>query len=130
MWEFLKRWFELLCGAKGSNRRWPQYSVDDTGFTEISPEDGAIAKTHTWSDVQHVGVLTTSDGPFFDDVFFVIHTKTGDLCITSEDAQKINLLQHFERLPGFQWDKVVEAMACTSDAKFPCWDSSWTSTAA
>lgn len=135
MWEFLKRWFELLRGAQNSGRaqnssRWPQYLVDDSGLTEILPPGGAVAKTHLWSDVLHVGVITTEDGPFFDDVFFVIKTRTGDLCITSEDAQKINLIHHFHRLPGFQWEKVIEAMGSVSDAIFPCWDSSWTSNAA
>ncbi len=129
MWEFLKRWFELLRGAQNSSK-WPQYLVDDSGFTEILPPGDEVAKTHLWSDVLHVGVITTEDGPFFDDVFFVIKTRTGDLCITSEDAQEINLLQQFQRLPGFQWEKVVEAMGSVSDATFPCWDSSWTSNAA
>ncbi|MBS1955492.1 MAG: hypothetical protein JST89_15015 [Cyanobacteria bacterium SZAS-4] len=130
MWEFLKRWFELLRGGTQVSRKWPQYSVDDSGFTEISAPDGAIPKTHLWSDVLHVGVITTDEGPFFDDVFFVIKTRTGDLCMTSQDAQKLDLLQYFKILPGFQWDRVVEAMGSADNAIFPCWDSTWTSTAA
>lgn len=129
MWEFLKRWFALLTGAQNSGK-WPKYAVDDSGFTEISSTSDGIVKRHLWSDVLHVGVITTEDGPFFYDVFFVIKTRTGDLCITSEDAEEIDLLKQFERLPGFQWEKVVEAMGSTNDATFPCWDSGWTSNAA
>ncbi len=133
MWNFIKRLFEEFTGDTNGTpvrAQWTRYSVDDSGFTEVLPDGRQCGKTHLWSDVLHVGILTTDDGPWFDDVFFVIRTKTGDLCIASEDAQAKNLLEQFGRLPGFQWEKVVEAMGSTNDASFACWDVSWTSHAA
>lgn len=133
MWNFIKGLIEEFTrDTSGTVERakWVRYLVDDSGFTEVLPDGSESGKKHLWADVLHVGILTTDDGPWFDDVFFVIKTKTGELCIPSEDAQAANLLEHFGRLPGFQWEKVVEAMGSTSDASFACWDISWTSHAA
>ncbi|CAN5626964.1 hypothetical protein BH10CYA1_BH10CYA1_43010 [soil metagenome] len=133
MWKFIKGLFEDFTGDTNGapdDKQWIKYSVDDSGFTEVLPNGSTNGKKHLWSDVLHVGVLTTDDGPWIDDVFFVIKTRTGDICIPSEDAQVMNLLQKFERLPGFQWEQVVEAMGSVNDQSFACWDISWTSHAA
>ncbi len=132
MWEFLKGLFGTLTSSEGraNAKRWTEYTVDETGFWEVVPSGCAEGKKHLWSDVLHVTIVTTSDGPWFDDFFYVIKSTTGFICISSEDAQKMNLLQRFECLPGFQWEKVVEAAGSVTDATFDCWDSSWTPHAA
>ena len=56
MWSFLSRIFNL--GPVPS--RMPFYSIDESGIREIALVD----KKHLWSDVLHVGIVTTEDGPF------------------------------------------------------------------
>ncbi len=117
MWSFLSRIFNL--GPVPS--RMPFYSIDESGIREIALVD----KKHLWSDVLHVGIVTTEDGPFFDDVFFIIETNQGNICIPQAQAMKLDLLKNFERLPGFKWEQVIDAMTCATDASFACWDRSW-----
>jgi hypothetical protein len=101
----------------------PEYSVDEFGFTEVSPK--GEGKTISWSEVQHVGILTTSDGPWFEDVFFIIKTDRGDICLPNGKAMEIQLFEHFKALPGFEYEQVIKAMGCAVDNSFPCWDRSW-----
>jgi len=119
MWTFLKRLF----GLEEENTPWKKYSVDHSGIHQINCEDEC--ENYSWNDVKHIGIFTTEDGPWGEDVFFVINTDLGDVCITHADAQKMELLKYFERFPGFNWGQVVEAMSCCSEARFPCWDRDW-----
>lgn len=115
MWQFLTAILKEISASLGggkSQKDWPKYDVNEEGIVEISSEGNETK--HPWSDVQHVGILTTSDGPWSEDVFLIIKTNHGDLCITHDQAQKTKLLIHFENLPDFRWEAVVEAMSCTS----------------
>lgn len=100
-----------------------QYRADHAGLYEIS--DDAEGANYLWSDVYHVAILTTSDGPFLEDVFFIIRTDTGDIVISHSDAVAMQLLEYFKVFAEFDWGKVVEAMGSTSEASFACWDRSW-----
>jgi hypothetical protein len=126
MWQVIKNFFDLLLnGAQAYHRIKgdPVVVADDSGLSIVKPEKES--KQFLWSEVNHVGILTTSDGPFFDDVFFIIRTDQTAVCIALGDAVKIQLLSYFEKFPGFKWDKAVEAMTYTTEASFECWDRGW-----
>jgi hypothetical protein len=76
----------------------------------------------SWDDLQEVGVLTTSDGPFAEDVFFVLIGRDGTWCVIPQGApESTPLLERLQRLPGFDNEALIEAMTSTRDAKFVCW---------
>lgn len=114
---------KVLDRIKERNDTWSKYTVDDEGFTQTTGDDEG--KSFAWKDVQHVGILTTSDGPFFEDVFYIIQLNDKNICLTQSQATEMELLDHFSKLPGFRWEGVIEAMGSTSEAAFHCWDVSW-----
>jgi len=126
MWEMIKRYFRHgleLTGHNGKNGSWPSYTLDESGLSEVSAN--GPGRKYLWSEVQHVGILTTADGPFSEDIFFIIKTDSQDICITDEQATRINLFDGFHHLPGFDYEQAAAAMCSTSEASFPCWDRSW-----
>jgi hypothetical protein len=82
--------------------------------------------TTRWSDVVEVAIVTTSDGPFAEDVFYVLSVSENEGCVvTHESAERLNLLPELHaRFPGLDDKKVIEAMGCTSDNKFILWRKS------
>ena len=126
MWKMLKELFQQSWDSNrdtGIHDGWSEYAVDESGLSELSQNgDG---RKYPWTAVKHIGILTTSDGPWCEDVFFIIKTDLGDICITHAEAQKTRLLEQFKVLPGFNYGQVVSAMASTSEASFACWDRSW-----
>lgn len=122
IFESFNSWVDKVNGIIVSLLGKQRYDVkvDDSGF-RVTSSDGET-RDYPWAAVNHVGILTTSDGPLCEDVYFVVKTDVGAICITHSDATQMDLLQYFDRLDGFKWDKVVEAMCCCVDASFPCWD--------
>jgi hypothetical protein len=69
-----------------------------------------------------VVVLTTSDGPFAEDVFFMLAGQNGTGCIVPQGApESTQLLERLQRLPGFDNGALIRAMSSTEDATFRCW---------
>jgi hypothetical protein len=125
MWNYFQKLYNQILQKLAETRknRWADYTVNDEGFTQITGEDSG--EKFLWSDVKHVGILTTSDGPFFDDVFWIIQTANKNICLTQAQATQLSLLDYFGKLPGFNWDSAIAAMCSTRDALFHCWDTSW-----
>jgi hypothetical protein len=90
--------------------------------TEVACErpDGKTERV-AWSDLQRVEVLTTSDGPMFPDVFWLLHGRDGGCAIPQGATGDKELLERLQTLPGFDNGKVIEAMGSTSDRRFLCW---------
>ncbi len=94
--------------------------IDDRGVRRELP-DGKVEQV-AWDDVQEVAVLTTGDGPFAEDVFFVLAGRGGTGCIVPQGApESTQLLERLQRLPGFDNEAVIRAMSSTEDAIFVCW---------
>lgn len=74
-----------------------------------------------WSELREVAIITTNEGPFVDDVFWVLSgTDTGCLVPSEADGAK-ELLAHLQKLPGFNNEAVIQAMGSTENGKFICW---------
>ena len=83
--------------------------------------DGRVESLR-WDDLQQVTIMTTSDGPMADDVFFMLHGKGQSGCAIPQGADGADaLLQRLQQLPGFNNEAVIEAMSSTGDATFVCW---------
>lgn len=98
----------------------PEVSVvlDDAGVTVAPP--GATARHVAWGQLVEVSIVTTSDGPLADDVFFLLRGADRSGCVVPGPLST-ELLVRLGRLPGFDHRKVIEAMGSTTDAGFVCW---------
>lgn len=74
-----------------------------------------------WADLKKVEVVTTSDGPFAPDVFWVLHGTDGGCVVPQGATGDRQLLKRLQDLPGFDNHAVIEAMCCASDRRFLCW---------
>src|SRR5262249_33350686 len=76
----------------------------------------------TWDALEEVSVLTTAEGPFAEDVFFVLAGGGGSGCVVPQGAPESGeLLERLQRLPGFDNEAFIRAMSSAEDARFLCW---------
>lgn len=83
---------------------------------------GAVA----WDDILGVDLFTTDEGPWAEDVYWVIHRREGgEPLIIPGGAEGVDaLLAAVEtRLPGFDMDAVIRAMGSTENARFALWQA-------
>jgi len=111
MFEFLKR-----RGAPPV----PAITIDDLVVRRVLG-DGTIEAV-TWQDLVEVQIVTTDEGPFVDDVFFLLVGADGKGCCVPQGAPgSERLLERLQGLPGFDNDQVIRAMGCAENARFVCW---------
>lgn len=82
--------------------------------------DGKVERLG-WADLQKVEVVTTGQGPFDPDVFWVLHGTDGGCAVPQGATGDSELLERLQALPGFDNGAFIEAMSCTSDRRFLCW---------
>jgi len=76
-----------------------------------------------WSELTEVWIITTSEGPFVDDFFFILRAADGTGCaVPSTNAG--DLLQRLQRLPRFDNEQIIRAVGSVEDARFICWQGS------
>ena len=83
--------------------------------------DGKVERVG-WADLQKVEVVTTGDGPFAPDVFWVLHGTDGGCAVPQGATGDSELLARLQALSGFDNNAVIEAMSSTSDRRFLCWE--------
>jgi hypothetical protein len=74
-------------------------------------------------DLEEVGIVTTDEGPFKEDVFFLLlaaDRKSGCVVPQSCDGAK-ELLERLQKLSDFDNQAVIDAMCSMSNARFLCW---------
>jgi hypothetical protein len=75
-----------------------------------------------WRDLVEVQIVTTGEGPFAEDVFFLLSGGDGTgCCVPNSDPESAALLKRLGMLPRFDHEKVIEAMGSTGNARFVCW---------
>src|SRR5262245_9150719 len=94
--------------------------VDDRGVRrELA--NGTVELV-AWDGLDEVSVLATADGPFAEDVFFVLAGREGSGCVVPQGAPESGeLLERLQRLPGFDNEAFIRAMSSTDDERFVCW---------
>ena len=82
--------------------------------------DGQIESV-AWDDLQAVFLETTDEGPFDMDVYWVlVGNRSG--CVIPQGANgEAELLDHLQKLAGFDNQAVIEAMLTTDNQRFLCW---------
>ena len=98
----------------------PKVTIDELGVRR-ERSDGKVEQV-AWKDLEEVQIVTTDEGPFVDDVFFLLIGADGTGCVVpQEDPHSGALLNRLQELPGFDNGKVIEAMGCVENARFVCW---------
>ncbi|MEP6607984.1 MAG: hypothetical protein ABJA83_04835 [Burkholderiaceae bacterium] len=77
-----------------------------------------------WDALQEVCIITTDDGPYGDDVFWVLLGEPGGCAVSSIAEGSRELVTRLQELAGFDNEVVIRAMGSTSNAKFVCWKRS------
>ncbi len=93
----------------------------DDSITHVRP-DGKVENL-PWDQLEEVSIVTTGDGPFAEDVFWVLlapDRRTG--CAIPASATGMDaLLRRLQSLPSFDNEALIRAMGSTIDARFQCW---------
>ncbi|SFB14689.1 hypothetical protein SAMN05216266_105212 [Amycolatopsis marina] len=94
--------------------------VDDTGVRR-QLADGS-EESVTWSDLSAVVIRVIPEGPWKEDVFFMLAGSDGaGTAIPSGDPAADALLERLQGLPGFDHEKFVEAMTTDADEAYVVW---------
>ena len=72
-------------------------------------------------ELDEIGIETTDQGPFVEDVFWIL--KQGAMRIRIGEPHPIfkQLMGGFGSLENFAWDAFADAMSCHENRYFPCW---------
>ena len=92
---------------------------DEEGVVRRLPDGGS--ERVRWEDLREVVIVTTDEGPFVDDVFWMLVGDHGGCAVPSESPGFEALMGRLQRLPGFDNDAVIRAMMSTENASFVCW---------
>ena len=78
-----------------------------------------------WRDLHHIHIMTTSAGPWVDDVFwlFLNADQSSGCAISNGAAGFAELLKKIQLLHGFDNEAVTQAMGCTDDGRFIVWEA-------
>jgi len=80
--------------------------VDAVGVRRFAGD--RLVESIEWSHLVAVSALTTDDGPFADDHYWVLVGDDGSGCVvSSERASGVDLLGVLGRLPRFDFEQVI-----------------------
>jgi len=93
----------------------------DEAVTRVRPDGGG--ETIRWDDLHEVDILTTDEGPWREDVFFLLLASDGKSgCAVPQSSEGSKLLfERLQQLPNFDNEAVIRAMGSTANARFVCW---------
>lgn len=96
-------------------------AVDETGIERQAA--GGTRESIRWDQLDRVFIATTDEGPVNDDVFWVFIDESGSGgCAVPASAEGFEaLLDRVQQLPGFDNQKVIDAMGSTENARFDVW---------
>jgi hypothetical protein len=78
-------------------------------------------ETVRFDDLEEVYIVTTDEGPFFEDLFYVLIGHNGRAIIGQEWAEKLKLLDKLVVLPEFDLEQFIQAMGSVQNNHFVLW---------
>jgi hypothetical protein len=80
-----------------------------------------------WDDLEFVIIETNDTGPWGADVWWMLGGRggKGGCAIPQGATGEKQLLEALQRLPGFNNQGLIDAMACTENRRFLCWRGAW-----
>jgi hypothetical protein len=114
---FARPWFALRGAEKESD------ALDISYWGVSRSGDGGVRESVAWTDLSEVSVLTTSGGPFVEDVFIVMRGRGNDGVVIPHTVAVESgvLLELQSRLNDFDNAAFVSAMGSTADDVFVVW---------
>ena len=95
-------------------------TFDDSGVRRVTP-DGRVEEV-LWDELVEVRIVTTSEGPFAEDVFWLLVGADGNNGVAVPgSAATDDLLDRLQALPGFDNEQMILAMGSSDEAQFLCW---------
>lgn len=94
-------------------------AFDEEGVTRTM-RDGRVEQI-CWDDLERIEIVTTDQGPFADDVFWLLVGDKGGCVAPSEAEGTPALVDRLFALPGFDYGKVIEAMSSCENSRFLVW---------
>ena len=93
--------------------------IDDWGVRRLDASNEAIA----WADIVQVAIVTTDEGPWSEDLFFLLEGAEGTgVAIAGALAQECGLIAALQqRLPGLDNDAIIRSAASAGNARFLVW---------
>jgi hypothetical protein len=89
----------------------------------ICQRPGGIVESVRWDKLRAVLIQTTDEGPLLDDVFWILIGEDLTGCVVPQGVEGEEALRdRLFKLPGFDYQMVIEAMQSTEDARFLCWE--------
>lgn len=76
-----------------------------------------------FADLVAVSVRTSDEGPWLDDVFWVLTTPDRWLQIPQGVSGEADLFESLLKLPGFNKEAMITAMSCVENREFFCWSN-------
>jgi hypothetical protein len=124
MFEHLIAWFRGKRGARSSEYAYERrihVRWDESGMAVTFPEGGVRAIG--WPEVERIVIITNDTGPHGSDVWWLIE-GADKRCAYPQGASgdEAALAEMQRRFPGFDNKAVIEAMGCTTDGRFVCWE--------
>lgn len=95
-------------------------SVEYTDTALIYRQPDGVTRTVLWDNLRSVLLETTDQGPFVEDVWWILIDDVGHCIISQEDGGEA-LLQRLQQLPNFDNDAVIAAMGSVENKIFVCW---------
>ena len=93
--------------------------MDEGGVRRLLGEQ--ITERVSWDGLVSVDVVTTSDGPANDDVFFLLGGADGTGVAVPSELAPAGFLERLQLLEGFDNGELIRAMSSAVDARFHCW---------
>ena len=116
MFELFKKMFESKPFSGRAAIRPETVSFDDAQVVRTL-SDGRTESIR-WRDLREVQIVTTDQGPFVDDVFWLLIGEDGGCLVPSQAEGMSALLERLGELPDFDHRAVIEAMGSTDNNRF------------
>ena len=97
-------------------------AIDEVGITRTAK---GLREHVAWGDIARVRIMTTDQGPYLEDVFFIVEAKSDGGCVVPQDlAVRDGLLEALQsRLVGLNNGAVIEAMLSVENRIFTIWEA-------
>lgn len=137
LFSVVMRWLASQVGSQMASKVLRQAVAKNPPIAKLMPESSYLVRIHpdeivchhpdgsqekvAWEDLQKIEIITTDDGPFAADVFWLLHGSHSGCVIPQGATGHGELLERLQVLPEFDNGALIEAMGSTSNAVFACW---------
>lgn len=118
---FVKNTLESEPGNDLSSQPEGRYFVTFSESEVVCTRPDGRVESVAWQDLQRVELVTSDEGPFAPDVFWVLYGSQKGCVIPLGVSGEPELLQRLQQMPGFRNAMVIQAMSSTGPGRFVCW---------